>query len=222
MTPSVVDMTPLQLLLMGGPVMVPIVMCSLLALTIIIQKFNHFRSIDADILIFRDRVLAQVRESNIKEAILVCDTSGSWAAQVLKAGLVKFGGSRQEIVEAMEDAARFEVPKLEKGLAILSTIASVMPLLGLLGTVLGLCGAFHTIQVRAVAMNPVTPGDIVGGIWQALITTAVSLMVAIPALIAYNYFVNQVHIAVRDMEQAASRMADLMTRVSDRDISDKE
>ncbi len=217
-----IEISPWQLFMMGGPVMVPILICSVFALTVVIQKFNHFRGLDAEVRILKDRVLVQVRQNNIKEAMVVCEASGVWAAPVFKAGLVKFGGSRQEIVDAMEDAARFEVPRLEKGLGALSTIASVTPLLGLLGTVLGLCGAFHTIQVRAAAMNPVTPGDIAGGIWQALIATAVSLAVAIPAFMAHNYFVNRLHRAVGDVEKAGSRLADLMTRVSDLDIPDKE
>jgi biopolymer transport protein ExbB len=217
-----IEISPWQLFMMGGPVMIPILICSVFALTVVIQKFNHFRGLDADVRILKDRVLVQVCQNNIKEAMVVCEASGAWASPVFKAGLVKFGGSRQEIVDAMEDAARFEVPRLEKGLAALSTIASITPLLGLLGTVLGLCGAFHTIQVRAAAMNPVTPGDIAGGIWQALIATAVSLAVAIPAFMAHNYFVHRLYRAVGDVERAGSRLADLMTRVSDLDIPDKE
>ena len=122
----------------------------------------------------------------------------------------------------MEEAARFEVPKLEKGLVLLSTIASITPLLGFLGTALGLCGAFHIIQVRAAVMNPVTPGDIAGSVWQALVVTVISLVIAILSFIAYNYFVQRVHGVVRDMEKAASRLADLMTRVSDIDIPGEE
>jgi biopolymer transport protein ExbB len=222
MSAGVVEFTPWQLFVMGGPLLVPIAICAVFALTIVIQKFDHFRSCDEGIRLLKDRLLGQVRQNNIKQAILSCDASGSWGAPVLKAGLMRFGGSRQEIMEAMEDAARFEVPKLEKGLVILSTIASITPLLGLLGTVLGLCGAFHIIQVRAAAMNPVAPGDIAGGIWQALITTVVSLVVAIPVFIIYNYFVNKIHLLVRDIEKVSLRLADLMTRVSAVDGPEKE
>ena len=218
MNTAVAQISPWQLFVMGGPVLVPIFICSVFALTIVIQKFDDLRSFDADIRRLKDAVLLQVRQNNIKEAMRACDASSSSAAAVLKAGLIKFGASRQEITDAMEHAARFEVPKLEKGIVILSTVASITPLLGLLGTILGLCGAFHTIQVRAAAMNPVTPGDIAGGIWQALIATVVSLVVAIPVFMVHNYFVNRVHRTVRDMEKAASRLADLMTRVSDIDI----
>lgn len=222
MNTSVVEISPWQLVVMGGPVMVPILLCSFFALTVMIRKFTHFRRLDAESLVLRDRVFAEVRQNRIKEAIGITDASGSWAAPIFMSGLVRFGGSRQEITDAMEDAARFEVPKLEKGLNLLSTIAAITPLLGLLGTVLGLCGAFHTIQVRAAAMNPVTPGDIAGGIWQALITTVVSLVIAIPSFMAHNYFVACVHGAVQDMEKAASRLADLMTRVTDIDTDGKE
>jgi biopolymer transport protein ExbB len=222
MSAGVVEFTPWQLFLMGGPLLVPIGICSFFALTIVIQKFDHFRSFDRQFCVLHKAVLEQVRQNNIKEAVLLCDASGSWGASVLRAGLMKFAGARQEIMEAMDDAARLEVPKLEKGLGILSTIAGITPLLGLLGTVLGLCGAFHTIQMRAAAMNPAGPGDIAGGIWQALITTAVSLFVAIPVFLAYNYFVNRIHLLVRDMEKVSLRLADLMMRASGPELSGKE
>ena len=222
MNSTVAEVTPLQLLMMGGPVMVPILICSVFALAIVIQKIIFFRSLEAEASLLRDRVLDKVRANNIKDAVGVCDASSAWGAAVLKSGLVKFGMSRQEIIDAMDEVARLELPALEKGMVILSTIASMTPLVGLLGTVLGLCGAFHTIQVRALAMNPVTPGDIAGGIWQALITTVFSLVVAIPAFMAYNYFVHRIHLVVRDIEKTAARLADLMTRVSDLDPSEKE
>lgn len=222
MNAAVAEFSPWQLLVMGGPVLVPIFICSVFALTIVVQKFDHFRSCDAGMRLLKDRVLAQVRQNNIKEAILACDASSSWAAQVFKAGLMKFGSSRQEAADAMEDAARAQIPKLEKGLAVLATIGGITPLLGILGTVLGLCGAFHTIQVRAAAMNPLSPADIAGGIWQALITTVISLIVAIPVLIAYNYFVHRLHLLVQDMETAALRLADLMIRSSDANDPERE
>ena len=221
MNAGVAEFSAWQLLVMGGPVLVPILICSVFALTIVIQKFGHFRSCDAGMRLLKDRVLLQVRQNNIKEAILACDASSSWAAQVFKAGLMKFGASRQEAVDAMEDAARVQIPRLESGLAVLATIGGIMPLLGILGTVLGLCGAFHTIQVRSAAMNPLNPGDIAAGIWQALMTTVISLMVTIPVLIAYNYFVHRLHLLVQDMETAALRLADLMMRSSDTNDPDR-
>jgi biopolymer transport protein ExbB len=189
---------------------------------VIIRKTVQFRSMDADARLLRDRVFALVRENNIKDAVSACDTSASWGGPVFRAGLLRFGSSRREIVDAMQEAARFEVPGLEQGLGALATIAGVAPLMGLLGTVLGLCGAFHTIQIRAAAMNPATAGDIAGGIWQALITTVFGLLVTIPSFLAHNHFVNSLHLAVRDMEKDAARLADLLTRVSGAPVAGEE
>jgi len=86
----------------------------------------------------------------------------------------------------MEDVSLFEIPKLESRLSALATIAHISPLLGLLGTVTGMTASFHTIQVRAAGLNPVTPGDLAGGIGEALLTTVAGLIVAIPTYTAIN------------------------------------
>ena len=222
MSTGAVEFTAWQLLMMGGPVLAPVLICSVLALAVMIRKFDEFRSADAAIRLLKDRVLDEARCGRIREAVFACDGSDAWAAPVFKAGLMEFGKPRPEVLEAMDDAARVQIPRLEKGLALLGTIAVVTPLMGILGTALGLSSVFHTVQVRAAAMNPVGMGDVAGGIWQALITTAVSLLVAIPVLIAHNYFVHRLHLLVRDMEKAAVRLADLMGRSPDTGDPGKE
>ncbi len=222
MNNAVTEITPWQLFLMGGPVMWPILACSIAAVTIVIEKTFFFLSVEKNERILSLQLMAMARNYNIKEAVAVCGSSDSLSARVMKAGLLEFGASKDDVVKVMEEAARFEVPHLEKGMGALSTIASVTPLLGLLGTVLGLCNAFHTIQVRALAMNPVTPGDIAGGVWQALLTTVAGLVVAIPSFIAYNYFVARASRIIRDMEKAAAELAQLITRASDEPVSSGE
>ena len=115
----------------------------------------------------------------------------------------------------MEDVSLFEIPKLESRLSALSTIAQIAPLLGLLGTVTGMTASFHTIQVRASSLNPVTPGDLAGGIGEALLTTVAGLIVAIPAFVAYNYFVNRINHVVLDMERGATELTNFMCQISE-------
>jgi len=108
----------------------------------------------------------------------------------------------------MEDAASFEVPYLEKYLAILVTIATIAPLLGLLGTVTGLIRAFMVIQLKGGLVNP---GDLAQGIWEALITTVAGLTIAIPTYIAYNYFVSRVNNFITEMEKSTTRLLDIFS-----------
>jgi biopolymer transport protein ExbB len=111
------------------------------------------------------------------------------------------------VKESIENAGSQEVGKLEKGLSVLATVAGIAPLLGFLGTVTGMISAFMRIQDLAGAANP---GDLAGGIWEALVTTAFGLMVGIPALAFYNYFLNRIKKLVSDMETVANDVVDVI------------
>ena len=207
------EITMLQLIKAGGPIMYPILLCSMIALGIIIEKLIYFQSIKSDILKIKRDTLELIKVNKIKEAIILCDANRSPIAKIMKAGLLKFGSSREEIKESMEDASLFEIPKLESRLSALATIAHISPLLGLLGTVTGMASCFHTIQLRSSSMNPISPGDLAGGIWEALLTTVAGLMIAIPAFVAYNYCVSYVNNIVLGMERAATELVNFMCQV---------
>jgi len=164
-----------ELIKMGGPLMVPILLCSFFALGIVIEKLIHFSMVQTNAAQFKANVFGLLKNNKIKEAVQLCEVNPSPIAKILKAGVLKFGAPREEIKENMEDASLFEIPKLENRLGALATIAHISPLLGLLGTVTGMTTSFHTIQVRAASLNPVTPGDLAGGIGEALITTVAGL-----------------------------------------------
>ncbi|GAG22375.1 unnamed protein product, partial [marine sediment metagenome] len=102
-------------------------------------------------------------------------------------------------------------PLLGKNLGVLATIAHIAPLLGLLGTVVGMLKAFQVIEGKAMSMVPVNPGDLAGGIWEALITTVAGLSVAIPTYVAYNYLVSRVDSFVLDMEKSATELVNLLS-----------
>lgn len=214
MQSAVTQISPWQLFLLGGPLMWPILLCSVFASAVVVEKFAYFSSIKIDVASLKERIFDAVRKNDIKNAVLLCEEVPSPAGKVLRAGLLKFGSPKEDVVQAMEEASEFEWPALEKRLSVLSAIGNIAPLLGLLGTVLGMCSSFHTVQVRALAMDLVTPGDIAGGVWQALITTAAGLFVAIPAYMAYNYFIGRVNDQVLQMEKAAADVADLMAHFS--------
>ena len=204
-----------QLLKAGGPIMVPIWLCSIFAFAIVLEKIFYFSSIKTDVHKLKTEVFNFIKENKIREAMSLCDANRSPVARILKAGMIKFGASREQIKESMEDVSLFEIPKLEKRLNALATIAHVSPLLGLLGTVTGMCGSFHTIQVRSASLNPVTPGDLAGGIWEALLTTVAGLIVAIPTLMVYNYFVSKVNNIILEMERAATELVNLLCHLTE-------
>jgi biopolymer transport protein ExbB len=127
----------------------------------------------------------------------------------VKAGLLKHNRSKEDIREAIEDAGHLEIPRLERHLAGLATCASVAPLLGLLGTVQGMIKCFATIENKQGLVNP---SDLAEGIGNALITTFAGLIVAIPTLVAYNYFVSRVENLIVEMEISSSEVVDILTK----------
>lgn len=205
------EMNPGKLFTSGGPIMWPILICSIWALAVVIERLWFLNRIKIDADRFLRSVLEKVKQHKIKEALSDCDSTKSPVGQILRAGILKEGRTRQEIKEAIEDAALYEVPLVERNLNVLATIAHVSPLLGLLGTVTGMVRCFQTIQVKATSTHPVSPGDLAGGIWEALLTTVFGLVVAIPAFIAYNYLVSRVNSIILDMERAAAELVNLLT-----------
>lgn len=204
-------MNPWRVFLAGGPVMWPILISSVWAMAIIIDKLLFLRRIRIDADKFLKGILERIRQQKIKEAVSACDETTSPIGQILKAGILKHGRARQEIKEAIEDASLYEIPVLEKNLSALATIAHVSPLLGLLGTVTGMVTCFNTIQLKATSTHPVSPGDLAGGIWEALLTTVAGLIVAIPAFISYNYLVSRVNQIILEMERAATELVNFLT-----------
>lgn len=209
------EMNAWALIKAGGPIMAPIIMCSVFALGIVIEKLFYYTYIKTNIPQLKKQVFDYIRNNRIKESIDLCDNNRSPIAKILKAGVLKFGASREEIKESIEDSSLFEVPKLESRLSALATIAHISPLLGLLGTVTGMTASFHTIQVRAAGLNPVTPGDLAGGIGEALLTTVAGLMVAIPTYVAYNYFVHRTNTFVLEMEHGATELVNFLCQLTE-------
>jgi len=196
----------------GGPVMYPIILCSILAFTIVIERLYHLRRAKIDTRKFMDEIANILRRNKIMDAVELCDKTPGPIPYILKAGIMKHDRPRAEIKEAIEDAGLYEVPRLEKNVTVLAIIAHIAPLLGLLGTVTGMVRCFQTIQQKSTAFHPVSPGDLAGGIWEALITTVAGLSVGIPTLVAYNYFVNRISNFVLDMEKAATDLVNMLTQ----------
>ncbi|MFA5093999.1 MAG: MotA/TolQ/ExbB proton channel family protein [Candidatus Omnitrophota bacterium] len=200
----------MEWIIRGGPMMVPILLCSFLAFAVIVERLMFLRTIAVNTRKFMGEISYSLKRNRADEAIEMCDKSRGPLPRVLKAGILKYDRPKGDIKEAIEDAALHEIPGIEKNIGILATIAQISPLLGLLGTVLGLVEVFQKIQENAAASLPSTPVDLSSGIWEALIATVAGLVVAIPAITAYNYFVNKVNYLIREMEISATDLVNIL------------
>ena len=195
----------------GGPIMYLIALTSVIGFAVVIERLYHLYRARIDTKKFMEDISGALRRNRVIEAIEMCDQSPGPIASILKAGILKHDRSKQEIKEAIEEAGLHEIPRLEKNLAILATVSNIAPLLGLLGTVTGMVKAFQVVQQKAGSLNPVAPGDLAGGIWEALLTTVFGLIVAIPAIVAYNYLVTKVDSFVLEMERSATELLNLLS-----------
>ncbi len=198
-----------DIIVKGGILMWPIMLTSVIGLAIIIERLFALRRASIDTREFMDVMRQMLRQNRIREAIEICDEAQVPVARIMKAGILKHNRSKEDIREAIEDAGRFEVPRLERYLSALATCANIAPLLGLLGTVQGLIKAFAQIQLKG---GQVKPSDLAEGIGNALITTAAGLTVAIPILVIYNYLVSRVDNMVLEMEISSTELIELLTR----------
>ncbi|KAA6185794.1 MotA/TolQ/ExbB proton channel family protein [Thiohalocapsa marina] len=195
-----------QLIQAGGWLMVPILLCSVVAMAIVIERFWALRPrvILPDNLVTRIWQLHSRRQLDNARIDEIRD--GSALGRMLAAGLINRFHSREVMKEAIQDTGRQVVAGLERHLDALGTIAAVTPLLGLLGTVLGMIDVFGVI-VQAGVGNPEV---LAGGISKALITTAAGLSVAIPTLMFHRYFNARVNKLVIGMEEQALRLIEVM------------
>jgi biopolymer transport protein ExbB len=216
------EITPWQIFLMGGPLMWPILACSIISLTVIIQKMLLLTLVVKESATLSDTVILAVRKNEIQQAIEACDTSSSLLGGIFKSGLLKFACVESDITEAMHSVVKQEVSMLESGMNILATMVTVAPLLGILGTVLGLSNVLYLVQIRTEAINPITTADVTTGVWHALITTASALMVSVVALMAHNYLAGKILDTVRGLERSSAVLLSVMTSSTEGDVIIKE
>jgi len=184
----------------------PLAFCLVLGILVIIWKFVDLTAKAARtrrILKDVDELLTQQR---IKEALELTRDTNAPAANILYAGLERQDEGTDRVMKAIENQGLIEMSKLEKGLVILATLTNIAPLLGFLGTVIGMIIAFQSIE----AAGEVEATLVAGGIKVALLTTAAGLMIAIPVSIGHNYFVSRIDSLVIDMEESAQKMVDTL------------
>ncbi len=196
----------LEILISGGWLMIPIVACSVISLAIVGERFwslNNEKIIPAQLV---SSVWSLYKAQQLDKSKVQTLSTSSPLGRVLAAGIVNRLHGREIMKESIEETGRQVVHELEKHLNSLATIASITPLLGLLGTVIGMIKVFAAIMTHGVG----DPAVLAGGISQALITTASGLTVAIPTLMFYRFFRGRVDELVIKMEDEALKMVEMM------------
>ena len=203
-------MSIFSIVVKGGWLLVPIFIASVIAVAIIIDRYFVIRKSKLNVPSFMVKIRSYLKKKDIAGAIDFCMEDKSPSANIIKKGLKKYSLGHERVKEAIENAGKQEINKLEKGLNILATISGVAPLLGFLGTVTGMISAFMRIEDLQGAANP---ADLAGGIWEALLTTAFGLAVGIIAFTFYNYLVASINKLVLDMEVISNDVVDILEEV---------
>lgn len=192
---------------MGGPIMWFIFVGSVIAFGVFIERLLFYHRCSVPIGAFLKGVRLLIQRKKFDEVLERCDEAYGPSIKVVQSAVLKRSLSKGELREVIQEVAQLQVPRLEANLAILSTVAHVMPLLGLFGTVTGMIQAFMEMT-QASGATPI--GQLAGGIWEALVTTAGGLGVAIPAYVAYNFLNGRVNSLVSDMERAGIEVLQML------------
>lgn len=204
----------LRLLFLGGWSMIPILLLSILMVAIVWERFRALTRAKGDPDALTRSVADYVHNGDIAGAKAYCRDQNTPAARILQRGLERLGRPIGEIKEAVQEAGRRETYDLEKRMDLLASVAALAPMLGFLGTVVGMIDAFRQIQRYEGLVNP---SLLAGGIWEALVTTAAGLAVGLLALFAYNLLVSRIARLVNGLERASSDFIDvLQTPASER------
>jgi len=205
--PTEETLSLLDLALKGGPIMVPIAICSIIAVYIIFERYFAIKKsskIDPN---FMNNIRDFISNGNIDAARSLCKNTESPIARMVEKGVSRIGKPLGDIEKAIENVGNIEVVKMEKGLSLLATVAGAAPMLGFLGTVTGMIKAFYNMSK---AGKTIDISLLSGGMYEAMVTTVAGLIVGIFALVAYNLLAAMVEQVVFKMETTSIEFMDLL------------
>jgi len=205
----------MDLVVRGGIFIHPIILCSIIALAVFLERLWILRRKNIIPTEFIRNVEELLKKQKISDAIFLCQGDPSSIARVFFAGLKNAGRGMWLVKESIEERGSREASTLEKRVGILSTIANLTPLLGLLGTVSGMIKTFNVISVQGVG----NPAPLAGGIAEALITTAAGLSVAIPTLVCYRIIKDKAESLIFQMEENSIKIIEIMENFSNKGLN---
>ena len=196
-----------EFLIKGGPLIIPIAICSVVALGVFMERLWSLKRGRIIPESFVSRIEDLISEHRVADALLLCQESNNPMANIMAAALKTAQRQRSVIKEFVEEVGKHEGALLERYIEVLGTCAAISPLLGLLGTVTGMMEVFQQVEVYGLG----DPSVFASGIWQALITTAIGLAVAIPSYIFYKYLLARVDALVIEMEERSLHLIDMVS-----------
>ena len=197
-----------QLIVEGGwYIMIPLGILSVLAIYIFAERWMAIAKASKEDKNFMNRIKDYVSDGKLEAARSLCVTTDTPIARMLDKGVSRIGKSMEDVNASIENVGKLEVYKLEKGLPILATVAGAAPMIGFLGTVIGMIMTFHAMKISG---NGVEISALSGGIMQAMVTTVAGLIIGIIAYIAYNTLVVRVDKVVHNMEARSMEFIDLL------------
>lgn len=197
----------IDLAIKGGWVMIPIILLSFIAVYIFFERWFAIKkaaNIDQN---FMNRIRDYITEGKVDAAKTLCQSTDNPVASMIEKGISRIGRPLNDVNAAIENVGRLEVYKLERGLPTLASVSGGAPMIGFLGTVIGMVQAFHQMST---AGNNINVGELSGGIYTALITTVAGLIVGIIAFFAYNILVARVDKVINTMEASSTEFIDLL------------
>lgn len=202
----------LDMIIRGGPVMIPLLLCSVLMVAVCLERlFYLWRSrIDTEDLM--DDIKLALQQGKILEAMQIAKKARGPVAAVLAAGIAHYDKDKEHIRERLEEVAHEEVFRMERRLGMLDVLVTIAPLLGLLGTVTGIIKSFSVITAVGGMDDPLA---LSGGIAEALVTTAVGLIIAIPGMLVYSYLTSLIDRFVVDINKRSSELLVILETRSD-------
>ena len=201
------ELSILELASKGGWIMIVLAVLSVIAVYIFVERFLAIRSAGKDDKLFMDRIRDYMKNNDVKSAINYCRNTNTAAARMIERGISRIGKPAAEIQTAIENTGNLEIATMEKRLPVLATIAGGAPMIGFLGTVIGMVQAFFQL---ASAGNNSNVTILASGIYQALVTTVAGLIVGIIALFAYNFLTSRVNRVMNKLEGKTMEFMDLL------------
>lgn len=208
----VAELNMRDLSLKGGVIMIPLLILSILAIYIFIERAVVIRKAAREDHTFMDRIKDYIHEGDVDAALNLCKKTDTPYARLIEKGITRLGRPMNDVLVAIENVGNLEVAKLEKGFPWLATAAAGAPMLGFLGTVTGMVRAFYNMASAGTSADITT---LSGGIYEALVTTVAGLVVGIIALFAYNYLVARVDGVVNQLEAKTMEFMDLLNEPAD-------
>lgn len=196
-----------ELTMAGGPLMIPLAICSVIAVYIFVERVLTINKANVSSDAFMGKIKELVLKGDINGAKILCSQHDTPVARMIEKGVARIGSPLKNIEASIENVAKIEVFRLEKNLSVLATIAGAAPMIGFLGTVVGMVGAFMSIAQEEGSVSPKLLAD---GIYTAMVTTVAGLVVGIIAYLGYNFLVTRVSKVVHRMEYSSIEFIDLL------------